>query len=136
MRPIVRSKYIAVRVNANQGQGSAIEFPLDQTLQGAMITGIEVVNASVLAIAPDGQAVAPGTEVAKATLTLVDMDSKEKHKNYPLGLLDPTLNGGIWKEFVPFPANYQASTVDLEAAPAGAPYVFLFQVHFIPKDGK
>jgi len=133
MRPIQRSKYIAVRVNANQGQGSEIEFPLDNTLQGAQITGLEVVNGTVQTLSPDGQTVAPATEVAKASLSLVDMASKKRHDGYALGLLDPTLNGGIWKEFQPFALNLQASTVKLNAAPAGAPYVFLFQVHYIPK---
>lgn len=133
MKPIHRSKYISVFVPAGTGQGATLEFPLDQTLQGAHITGIELVTDAEQTITPDGQLVAPLSECLKATLTLVDMSSQMRQQGYALPLLSPALNGGIWKEFEPFPVNWQGSYVEFEDAPAGLPYAFLFQVHYLPK---
>lgn len=121
MLPIYRS--ILVQVQCNATQGGEVEFPdVSELRQGVEVMGIEAYNNVDLTTAPNGRAVITPADALLCTVVLTDA-SEQMIRNIPHSTLIPRLQGGIWKEFVPFLVNFQRSRL-VFSTPAALGNVF------------
>jgi len=129
MKTIVASKLVWLNVPAGTVAGSVIRFPDIPELRDKKITGIEFYNIAMLAATPDQVATISAADATGAVLTLKE-NSTERVQDIPLNTLLPTNTGGIWKEFVPFVVNWQASAVRYTALPATLPHSVPFSIFY------
>ena len=112
MKPIVAYRLVTVTVNAGTGDA---EVPFQDVSElrsrGARVVGIETFNADQMAFTPDGLPVISAGDSLKCTVTFKDPSSLERLKDVPLWTLNPVYMGGIYKQFVPFEANWQSCFV-------------------------
>ena len=121
MKPIVA--YRLVTVTVNQGTGDA-EVPFQDVSElrsrGARVVGIETFNVDQMAFTPDGLPSITVADSMKCTVTFKDPTSLERLKDVPLWTLNPVYMGGIYKQFVPFEANWQSCFVKFTGGHAAA----------------
>lgn len=112
MKPI--TAYRLVTVTVNTGTGDA-EVPFQDVSElrsrGACVVGIETFDADQMAFTPDGLPVISAADSLKCTVTFKDPSSLERLKDVPLWTLNPVYMGGIYKQFMPFEANWQSCFV-------------------------
>ena len=112
MKPILAYRLVTVTVNAGTGDA---EVPFQDVSElrsrGARVVGIEVFDDNQLAFTPDGLPVITQADSLKCTATFKDPSSLERLKDVPLWTLNPVYMGGIYKQFVPFEANWQSCFV-------------------------
>ncbi len=129
MKPLIASKLVWLNVPDYTVAGSSIRFPDIPELSDKRITGIEFYNIAMLAATPDQVAVITAADALGATLTLKE-NSTERVQDIPLATMLPTNVGGIWKEFVPFVVNWQASVVRFTTTPATLPCAVPFNIFY------
>lgn len=129
MKPLIASKLVWLNVPTGTVAGSSVRFPDIPELSDKRITGIEFYNIAMLAATPDQVAVISAADALGATLTLKE-NSTERVQDIPLSTMLPTNVGGIWKEFVPFVVNWQASLVRFTTTPATLPCTVPFNIFY------
>jgi hypothetical protein len=130
MRPIPKSKLVWVNIPAGTVAGAAINFPDVPELRDKPIIGVEAYNLSLLAATPDLVATISAADLVGVTVTLKDY-SDERVQDIPASTLVPTNIAGLWKQFVPFVVNWQASFLRFVATPAGVPCSFPLNVFYL-----
>lgn len=113
MVKISRCVLVAVQLSQSPQQGDQITLPLTGTVvqPGTLVTAVEVISGALLNEGPNGVNATNGT--FDFTLTLKSKASVERTQNMPLGLIDPTQNGGALRVFEPFYLDMQASYIQL-----------------------
>jgi len=133
MKAIFRLETIWVTFQAGLTAGYELPFQDQPLLNGCYILGIEAFNDTVLELVPDQTVVT--TDLSPYLLTLNE-GSDERHRLVPCQSLFPPGNGGVWKEFTPFIADWQKSRVKYVGAAAVPALVAVpFTVHYArPED--
>lgn len=121
MKPITAYRLVTVTVNAGTGDA---EVPFQDVSElrsrGARVVGIETFNSDQMAFTPDGLPGITPADALKCTVTFKDQTSLERLKDVPLWTLNPVHMGGIYKQFMPFEANWQSCFVKFTGGFAAA----------------
>jgi hypothetical protein len=112
MKPIVRSYLAEVNLGTTApSAGQNINIQDYPQLRDVIITGVQVFNASSVAISPQGKAVV--TTLAGITLTLMDKFNMEMLYQYPTQDLNPVNNAGFYRDIVPFELQLTKSYISV-----------------------
>lgn len=135
MLPIARSNLVWVKFVAGALTGGSLPFQDQPDLNGNLVTGVELVNATLLALTPDQTAVT--TSPQNYSLTLNE-GSDARYKDLAGGTLYTFNNAGVWKEFEPFYCDFQKSRTTYRAAAAlAADEAVAYQFYYMrPEDVK
>lgn len=133
MRPIPKSKLVWVTIPAGTPPGQIIPFPDVPDLRDKMLLGVEAYNRDLLAATPDGVGVVQTVDLPFVAVTWKDY-SFERIQDTPCTTLVPTNIGGLWKQFVPFVPNWQASFIRVTGVPAVLPCTVPFNVFYTDRN--
>lgn len=112
MKPIVRSYLAEVNLgNSTPGQGQNINIQDYPQLRDIMLTGVEVLFDDNIEVSPSGKVVVD--RLTGITLTLLDKFNMEMVYQYPTYDLNPSLNGGFYRDFVPFQLQLTKSYISI-----------------------
>lgn len=116
--PIERAVMVPVVIPPNPTQGAQLPLPVNGLIQNPNmeVVAVEAVSSAVMAFGPNGES-AYGANV-NMTLNLFS-GANQITQDLPLGLIDPSKNGGTLRYFEPFFINMQASYVTLTGPSAG-----------------
>lgn len=131
---IPQSKLVAVQIPASIAANQNVPFKQDPDLLDSYIIGISSFEQSSLSNYIDGSAVV--VSVSGLTLTLADMNSKEKNQDFPISDLLPANNAGNIRFFFPYKLKWEKSSFVRINSAAGltAGESVVFQVYYIKAD--
>jgi hypothetical protein len=112
MKAIVKSYLAEVNLGGTApGNGQNINIQDYPQLRDVYITGVEVFDASQVAISPAGRVVVTG--LTGITLTLMDKYNMEMVYQYPTFDLNPARVGGFYRDFIPFNLQLTKSYISI-----------------------
>jgi hypothetical protein len=115
MKPIVRSYLAEVNLGTTApSAGQNINIQDYPQLRDVIITGVQVFNASSVAVSPQGKAVV--TTLTGITLTLMDKFNMEMLYQYPAQDLNPVAVAGFYRDIVPFELQLTKSYISVLSA--------------------
>lgn len=128
---IGRAIMVAVQIPTSPTQGMQLPLPLNGTIQqpDIEVVAVEAVSSAVMAIGPNGTNIYGTTP--NMTLNLF-AGSIQITQDMPLGLIDPSKNGGYLRTFRAFSISMQQSYITL-TGPAGTytPGTWIYLVFYI-----
>jgi hypothetical protein len=130
MLPIPRFKQVFINVPANTVAGAKLPFPLVEQLRDKKIIAIEFYAASILSFTSNQVATIVAAD-ALACEAVFKENSTERVDSIPLNTLQPVNMAGVYKQFIGFVVNWQASFVrvntNLAAAASSIPFGFIYE---------
>lgn len=133
MKPISRSFQLQVTFQRGLRRGARIFLPDIPELRNTLLTGIEVLD-NTMVLQSQVEAPVPTTpELAGFALTLIHASDK-RAVNFPLASMCPTVMSGLWKEFNSWRVNYQKSFLRLmnDGPVANGPRTVCLNVFYTP----
>lgn len=110
MKPIFRSYLTEINLGATlPGNGATINFQDYPVLRGVVLLGVAAVDNNLLSVSPYNKPVV--TIINGLTITLLNAQSQEILKDFPVFDCVPSYNGGIYREFQPFELNLVKSYI-------------------------
>lgn len=136
MRAITRSYLVELYFGTiAPGQGAQFTFQDYPELKEVFITGVEVVSADYLTLAPSGRTNTAAANLPGLVLNLLDTNTNIRIYNYPTFDLQPSNVGGFYRDFVPFRLNLVKSFVTVfQNIGIGANESLCFNFLYIRKD--
>lgn len=119
---IGRAIMVPITIPTSPTQGQQLALPLNGTIQNpnTEVVAVEAVANSVMAVGPNGTTGYGSGAGASVNMTLnLFSGSMQITQDMPLGLLDPSKNGGYLRTFQAFEVALQQSYITLTGPGAG-----------------
>lgn len=133
MKPIVRSYLTEINLgNATPGAGQNINFQDYPQLRDVYITGITAFESAQLTTSPAGKAVV--SLLTGIAVSLKDIYNMDMVFQYPAFDLQPSFNGGFYRDFFPFELQLTKSYITiLDTAGLNANESVCFNIFYVSK---
>jgi hypothetical protein len=133
MKPIVRSYLTEINLgNATPGAGQNINFQDYPQLRDVYITGITAFESAQLTTSPAGKAVV--SLLTGIAVSLKDIYNMDMIFQYPAFDLQPSFNGGFYRDFFPFELQLTKSYITiLDIAGLAANESVCFNIFYVSK---